>query len=192
MSAGSLFGALFIGHSFPIADSSFVRVDATHWVFDVGAVGPQSVLALKEVAVFLTQPLPDAASALGVYVSVGGVEWHFRGYVANSHPSEVMPLQWPEPEQCRRLAPGPGVFQLGVSVEPLAEVAVKEGSKLVGRQEYAKRVALDLYRFMESFNVGVAGDRLVLPTNVLEQWFVKFDQKFKRDPDFLLSNLGDG
>jgi hypothetical protein len=30
-----------------------------------------------------------------------------------------MPLQWPEPEQCRRLAPGPGVFQLGVSVEPL-------------------------------------------------------------------------
>ena len=31
----------------------------------------------------------------------------------------VMPLQWPEPEQCRHLAPGPGVFQLGVSVEPL-------------------------------------------------------------------------
>ena len=30
-----------------------------------------------------------------------------------------MPLQWPEPEQCRHLAPGPGVFQLGVSVEPL-------------------------------------------------------------------------
>ena len=30
-----------------------------------------------------------------------------------------MPLQWPDPEQCRNLAPGPGVFQLGVSVEPL-------------------------------------------------------------------------
>ncbi len=30
-----------------------------------------------------------------------------------------------------------------------AEVAMKEGSKLLGRQEYAKRVALDLYRFME-------------------------------------------
>lgn len=44
----------------------------------------------------------------------------------------------------------------------------------------------------QSFNVGVAGDRLVLPTNCLEQWFAKFDAKFKRDPDFLLSNLGDG
>lgn len=32
MSGGSLFGALFIGHSFPIADCGFVRVDATHWV----------------------------------------------------------------------------------------------------------------------------------------------------------------
>jgi hypothetical protein len=57
-------------------------------VFDVGAVGPQSALVLKEVAVFLAQPLPDAASALGVYVSVGGQQWQFRGYVANSHPSE--------------------------------------------------------------------------------------------------------
>ena len=44
----------------------------------------------------------------------------------------------------------------------------------------------------QSFNVGVAGDRLVLPTTCLEQWFAKFDAKFKRDPDFLLSNLGDG
>lgn len=35
-------------------------------------------------------------------------------------------------------------------VVPTAEVAEKEGSKLLGRQEYAKRVALDLYRFMEA------------------------------------------
>ena len=59
-------------------------------VFDVGAVGPQNVLALKEVAVFLTQPLPDSATALGVYVSVGGQQWQFRGYVANMHPSECV------------------------------------------------------------------------------------------------------
>lgn len=57
-------------------------------VFDVGAVGPQNILALKEVAIFLAQPLPDPATALGIYVSVGGQQWQFRGYVANSHPSE--------------------------------------------------------------------------------------------------------
>ena len=42
----------------------------------------------------------------------------------------VMPLQWPEPEQCRRLAPGPGVFQLGVSVEPLG-AALRLGASVV-------------------------------------------------------------
>ena len=56
----------------------------------MGAVAPQNVLALKEVAVFLTQPLPDGATALGVYVSVGGQQWQFRGYVANTHPSECV------------------------------------------------------------------------------------------------------
>ena len=67
------------------------------------------------------------------------------------------------------------------------ELAQKEGSKLAGRQEYAKRVAMDLYHFMESFNVGTqGGEHLVLPTNCLERWFLKFDEKYKRDPDFLL------
>lgn len=57
----------------------------------------------------------------------------------------------------------------------------REGSKLASRQEFAKRVALDLYRFMESFNQGgVAGDMLVLPMNCLERWFAKFDDKFRR------------
>ncbi len=43
---------------------------------------------------------------------------------------------------------------------------------------------IQIYR--TSYNIGEAGDRLVVPTNCLEAWFVKFDNKFKRDPDFLL------
>lgn len=41
-------------------------------------------------------------------------------------------------------------------------------------------MAMDLFRFMESFNKGVAGDTLILPTNCLELWFHKFDAKFRR------------
>lgn len=67
-----------------------------------------------------------------------------------------------------------------------AELAQKEGSRLAGRQEFAKRVAMDLYRFMESFNVGQAGNQLVVPTDVLDKWFLKFDHKFRKDPDFLM------
>lgn len=62
----------------------------------------------------------------------------------------------------------------------------KEGSKLAGRQEFAKRVAMDLYRFMESFNVGQSGSQLVLPTDILDKWLQKFDHKFRKDPDFLM------
>ena len=67
------------------------------------------------------------------------------------------------------------------------EVAQREGTKLASRQEFAKRVALDLFRFMESFNKGVQGDMLVLPTNCLELWFNKFDSKFRRQVDTALS-----
>lgn len=38
----------------------------------------------------------------------------------------------------------------------------------------------------ESFPSSPRGDALLVPTNVLELWFRKFDDKFRRDPDFLL------
>ena len=48
-------------------------------------------------------------------------------------------------------------------------------------------MALDLFRFMESFNKGVQGDMLVLPTNCLELWFHKFDSKFRRQVNTAVS-----
>ncbi len=38
----------------------------------------------------------------------------------------------------------------------------------------------------ESFPSSPRGDALLVPTNVLELWYRKFDDKFRRDPDFLL------
>lgn len=55
--------------------------------------------ALKEVALFLTGPgaIPDPLLALGLYISLGGQEWQFRGYVSVDHPSEVgtLPVSTP-------------------------------------------------------------------------------------------------
>ena len=47
------------------------------------------------------------------------VQW--RGYVSNAHPSEVMPLSWPEVNGAPA-ALAPGTIQLGVSVEALGVV----------------------------------------------------------------------
>lgn len=37
-------------------------------------------------------------SPAALYVSIGGADWSYRGYVSNSHPSDVLPLSWPEPD----------------------------------------------------------------------------------------------
>ena len=39
---------------------------------------------------------------------------------------------------------------------------------------------------MESFNSGSSRETLVLLSNVLERWFSRFEDKFRRDPDFLV------
>ena len=82
---------------------------------------------------------------------------------------------------------GGGGAQIGISIEPLAELEHKEGCRLGAKEEFAKRVALNLYHFLESFNAGTAvgPDQLVVPANFLDRWFVKFQSKFRRDPDFL-------
>lgn len=65
----------------------------------------------------------------------GGATWSYRGMVSNAHPSEVLPLSFPEPEGGAAAAP-----QIGLSLEPLAEAAAKTGMKLAAKEEFAKRV----------------------------------------------------
>ena len=85
-------------------------------VFDVSNV-TANYRELQEVSLFLVQSgTLDPSLALGLYISIGGAEWQYRGYVSNTQPSEVMPLQWPEQDQ--PLTVGPGTIQLGVSLEP--------------------------------------------------------------------------
>lgn len=65
--------------------------------------------------------------------------------------------------------PQPGSIQLGISIEPLAEVGAKEGSKLGNKLDYARRVGMDLYRFLESFATQATGDAILIPTSALDK-----------------------
>ena len=60
------------------------------------------------------------------------------GFVSGGHPSDVLPLSWPE--RAETAVVGPGYAQIGVSVEPLAELGQKEGSKLGAKEDFAKMV----------------------------------------------------
>jgi ribulose-phosphate 3-epimerase len=103
--------------------------------------------------------------------------------VSNGAPSEVFPLQWPTAND----GTIPKNAAIGVGVEPVAELAAKESAKLGSKETFARRVAMDLFRYMESFQAAtaVSADHMVVPMNVLDRWFTKFQDKFRRDPDFL-------
>ena len=88
-------------------------------MFDVSTVTP-TYTDLKEVSLFLLQANTlDTSLALGLYISIGGAQWQYRGYVSSTHPSEVMPLSWPEQDQPLNVEPG--TIQLGISLEPYGE-----------------------------------------------------------------------
>eukprot|EP01025_Chloroclados_australasicus_P012366 TRINITY_DN15687_c0_g3_i1.p1 TRINITY_DN15687_c0_g3~~TRINITY_DN15687_c0_g3_i1.p1 ORF type:complete len:190 (+),score=22.97 TRINITY_DN15687_c0_g3_i1:86-655(+) len=183
MNANAVFGVFFVGHSYPITNQHFVQVDLTHWVLDVASTVSQDLEKLKEISLFLIQPNSlDQQYGLGLYVRGKQQDWQYRGFVSTQHPSEVMPLQW---SRLELESVNQHEAQIGISVEPIAELSQKQGSKLGARQEFAKKVAMDLFRFMESFARGYQGDAMIVPTNILDQWFIKFEQKFRRDPDFL-------
>lgn len=62
-----------------------------------------------------------------------------------------------------------------------------------GQKEYSKLVAHNLFNFMMSFSVqgatvnGQGGQEyLVVPTNVFTKWMDKFDEKYAKDPNFIL------
>lgn len=180
-----LFGIFFVGQSYPIYSTNFQMVDPQHWVLDVCTTVQPNYWDLKEVSLFLMQPNSlDPNLALGLYLKVGHSEWLYRGCVHNGHPSEVMPLKWPATELGAQ-PPGPGVVQIGVSLEPGVEIIQKESSKLGAREDFAKRVGMDLFRYMESFQTAQMGNQIVVPANLLDRWFIKFTEKFRKDPDFL-------
>jgi len=42
----------------------------------------------------------------------------------------------------------------------------------------------------ESFGSGGrAGDALIMPTDVINRWFVKFSERYRRDPDFFTRSV---
>jgi protein Hikeshi len=223
------FSVVFVGASTPIPGTSFQQIDATHWasnitlrlhlfcriiqtssspssptlhtqVLDVAPLAGASIINLKEVAFFLLQPnsLPPD-TALSLYVSNNGTDWSFRGFISNTHPSEVSPLSWP-PHWTQPSTTLPSSLdttttnsndmshpQIGIILEPLAHASSLQSSKIGAREDFAKRVGLDLFNFMQSFGgvQNVGGDHLLVPTNVLDSWFRRLSNKLERDPDFL-------
>lgn len=152
-----LFGVVFVRRSFVIGSDAFTQTDATHWVLDVAALLPGGdYTAVADVAVFLT-----AAAALpldfglSLHVQAGTSGWEYRGCVSTVTPSEVFPTAWPR-EAAGNFAPG---ARVGITVEPLAELAGREATAVASRAEFAK-VRRETLRGAHFFLAGIDSTRL--------------------------------
>ena len=133
--------------------------------------------AVPEFCVFLTQALPQSELGFAVYFGVEG-NWQFLGGVDNHKPTAIIRTGWPlNPEIASK-----GAVMLGFAVEPVVEIAKKletaAGDNI--QKVFAKKVALNLFRFLESFNIPN------FPVQALERWYAKFEEKFGMDPSFVL------
>ena len=68
--------------------------------------------------------------------------------------------------------------------------AYKEKIQFDINQEFAKRLAKNLYNYLDSFNQNQDQNKqlLIVPLNSLENWYNKFLNKYKIDPNFLMKS----
>ncbi|KAG9142927.1 hypothetical protein Leryth_006202 [Lithospermum erythrorhizon] len=186
-----MFGVVFPNRSFPMDISTFTQIDTFHWLLDMNHFVGEAYDSIREVCIFLlnnfTLP-PD--KALAVYIQSPGSPFVFCGAVTIARPSAVLSLPWPEPgsaggeiQQITADAT-PLSAKIGVSVEDLASLSSLDVAAEKRIERLALKVGENLFNFMQSF-CGVDGSKLIVPMDILDRWFKKFQEKAKRDPEYL-------
>ncbi len=159
-------------------------INTTNVVSDVN--NPKNV---NNISMFLAQPIPDDCGA-ALYYSVPPYQTQqFIGCICNQRPSDVFYTGW-------SLDPNVNIHQtikIGVQMEKLKniEMAFKEKIQVdIGHQEFAKRLAKNLYNYLDSFNQNQDHNNqlLAVPVNFLEKWYNKFLNKYQVDPNFLMKS----
>ncbi|KAL1348555.1 protein OPI10 homolog isoform X1 [Arachis stenosperma] len=185
-----MFGVVFPNRSFPIDISTFAQIDTFHWVLDMNTFVGEAYDQIREVCIFLlngfTLP-PD--KALAVYVQSPGSPFVFCGAVTLARPSAVISLPWPDPGSGGQLQltaadAQPLSAKIGVSVEDAAALPSLDVAGEQRIERVALKVGENLFNFMQSF-CGVDGSKLVVPMDILDRWFKKFQERAKRDPEYL-------
>ncbi len=144
------------------------------------------------MSVFLVSSLPNGSdgnpTGLAIYFATPPFQdWEFLTALSNAKPSVIVNAGW----SLNPVVNQSPVIRLGISIEPAVELLPKMETLEVPdfRRDFARKIALNLFRFIESFSQGGPsrdGNFLRCPQDVLDRWLVRFDEKYKRDPNFIL------
>ncbi|XP_061347029.1 protein OPI10 homolog isoform X2 [Gastrolobium bilobum] len=185
-----MFGVVFPNRSFPMDISTFAQIDTFHWILDMNTFVGEAYDQVRELCIFLLNSFtlpPD--KALAVYIQSPGSPFVFCGAVTLARPSAVLSLQWPDPGgsggQLQLTADAQTLSaKIGVSVEDVASLPSLDVGAEKRIERMAMKVGENLFNFMQSF-CGVDGSKLVVPMDILDRWFKKFQERAKRDPEYL-------
>lgn len=141
---------------------------------------------VNNISLFQSEALPDGYAASLYYSVTPFTTIEFLGCVCNQRPSDIFYTGW----SLNPLVNNNPQVKLCVRLEKLTDVqmAYEQKIKFDINQEFAKRVAKNLYNYLDSFNQNQDTNKqlLVVPLNSLETWYDKFLQKYKIDPNFLM------
>ena len=57
------------------------------------------------------------------------------------------------------------------------------------RYFFAHKIAKDLHNFMSSFSADSgSSDTLIVPSNIFNRWMQRFEDKYRRDPNFMMKS----
>eukprot|EP00386_Alphamonas_edax_P014630 GDKI01044874.1.p1 GENE.GDKI01044874.1~~GDKI01044874.1.p1 ORF type:complete len:180 (+),score=21.42 GDKI01044874.1:66-605(+) len=172
-------GASIFGLVIPkrLTSSQFVQQGEAQWITEIVRPGEVS-----EFSLFLNNALPSDNHGVGVYFSYPPyTDWQYLGLLTNNCPSEIFSTGWALNPEVSQL---PAV-RLGLMVEPASALMEKLQTQppLDVKKEFARKTALNLFRFIESFcQDGVA--QVIQPA--IDRWMKRFDEKYKIDPLFIM------
>jgi len=172
-----------------------------HIVGESRAVLSGHIVSAPEVPEIMVSLLPDRADfmrpelAAVLYWTSDGANWSLLGALWQQKPSAMFRTGWGS-----SLPPGSSV-QLAVALEPM-DVASNLGLDVLAaggaeeKRTFARAIAKDLWNFLTSFSQHVPGggglqsngEMMLVPTNILDRWMDRFDQKYQRDPNFMLKS----
>ncbi|GMI33840.1 hypothetical protein TeGR_g1276 [Tetraparma gracilis] len=148
--------------------------------FSLSLPAPSSV---ADLFVALADPSFPSTHGLAVYAALPGGEFRLLGAVTPSRPSAVLRTGWPADPAAAAAAS----VTVGVSVETLANLQNLGGAFAPpeNRLRIALNVAKDLFNFMASFGKPEGG-QMTVPVRCFEMWVGRFEDKYRKDPDFML------
>ncbi len=141
---------------------------------------------ISNISLFLQELIPEGYGA-ALYFSIPPFsDAQFIGCIANQRPSDVFYTGWSlnSDVNCHQQ------IKVCIKLEPLSQIkdAFENKIKNDTNIEFAKKIAKNLFNFLDSYNGNKDpnSNLLIVPISTLQNWYDKFEMKYKVDPNFLM------